>query len=85
LGARRTPDPYRPAVTFLLGTSLLAAAPGHAEDKRQKFTPEDEAWFLAEIDRCRAVLEREGERVSDASALRLSIQSYWFRRYRRHY
>jgi hypothetical protein len=88
LGGRRRPRPQpkrkrgrprKPSAPSLLLAAPSPNAPGHP----QKFIPEVEAWFVAEIDRWRAVLADRGERVSDARALQLSIQNYYFKRYER--
>jgi hypothetical protein len=88
LGGRRRPRPLpkrkrgrprKPSTAISLLGVPASNSPGHPE----KFTPEQEAWLLAEIDRWRAVLAERGGRVSDARALRLSIASDYFKRYRR--
>jgi hypothetical protein len=48
------------------------------------FTVDDEAWLLAEVDRWRETLARKGARVSDATALRNSIVSYYYNRFLAH-
>jgi hypothetical protein len=49
---------------------------------RPRFTPEQEKWLLDEIDRWRATLAEEGERVSDKKALQRSMVHSYVRRAR---
>ena len=59
---------------------MIPAAP---KGRPLKITAESKALFLAEIDRCRVVLDGGGERVTDAAALRMSMGLYFHKRLRK--